>query len=804
MFGGIQFCAYRKYGAPLERRFQPNSCLYRTQVFFSIVLGLLSVVCIILQVTGVIKLKTVDGVEYTTSPMYVYMILSAVFSAVVWPLSLVLLRLERKQILPTIPTRGHGMVLLMFWSLAFATENMAFISWWSSQWWWDLKSTSEDVEFGLWVSRYILTAFMFFIGLRAPGLSRRRYGLMINEDGEAIYEEEEETSASHQSTWSNFWKKIKLLWPYMWPKKKLSLQFRVIFCFLVLLTGRGVNLLVPILYKLIVDDLTKRRFCYDYILYYVGLKFLQGGSMGLLNNLRTFLWIRIQQYSTKEIEVQLFKHLHGLSLRWHLSRKTGEVLRVMDRGTTSINSLLNYIVFSILPTIADIIIAVIYFISAFNGWFGLIVFVTMVLYLVATIAVTEWRTKYRRQMNLNDNERNAKGVDSLLNFETVKYYGAADFEVNRYSEAIDKYQDAEWIAMASLSLLNSIQNIIIISGLLGGSLLCAWFIYEGNLTVGDYVLFSSYVIQLYAPLNWFGTYYRMIQQNFIDMENMFDLLKEEQEVKDIEDSVSLEVRKGLIEFDHVNFHYDPSKPILKDITFIVPPGQTYALVGHSGSGKSTIIRLLFRFYDIQSGAIRIDGQDIKKVQQESLRKTIGVVPQDTVLFNNDIRYNIRYGRVTATESEVEDAAKAADIHERIQTFPDGYKTLVGERGLKLSGGEKQRVAIARTLLKAPAFVLLDEATSALDTQTERNIQASLGKVCENRTTIIVAHRLSTIIHADQILVMNEGQIVERGTHEDLLDKNGAYAAMWQQQQQKADDEDEGTASGGSDEDKKSN
>ncbi|KAK3758018.1 hypothetical protein RRG08_006599, partial [Elysia crispata] len=474
-----------------------------------------------------------------------------------------------------------------------------------------------------------------------------------------------------------------------------------------------------------------------------------------------------------------------LSLRWHLGRKTGEVLRVIDRGTSSINTLLSYIVFQIFPTIADVIIAIAYFITFFNYLFGIIVFCSMVVYLIVTVIITEWRTKYRRQMNLRDNEANAKAVDSLLNFETVKYYEASDWERQRYRDAILSYQKAEWNSTASLNLLNLVQNMVNTVGLAAGSLLCAWAVVHGinnlNLTVGDYVLFGTYLAQLYVPLNWLGTYYRMIQQAFIDMENMFDLLDKDLEVKDAPNAKDIELQGGKIQFKKVCFHYDPSKPILKDLSFTVPPGHTYALVGHTGSGKSTIVRLLFRFYDIQSGSIFIDGQDIKEVTQKSLRQCIGVVPQDTVLFNSDIRYNIRYGKVSASDEEVENAAQAAEIHNRILNFPQKYETVVGERGLKLSGGEKQRVAIARTLLKAPAIVLLDEATSALDTKTERSIQASLAKVCENRTTIIVAHRLSTIIHANQIIVLNEGQIMEMGTHQELLEQNGQYAEMWQSQ-----------------------
>uniref|UniRef100_A0A672YTV0 ATP-binding cassette, sub-family B (MDR/TAP), member 6b n=1 Tax=Sphaeramia orbicularis TaxID=375764 RepID=A0A672YTV0_9TELE len=563
------------------------------------------------------------------------------------------------------------------------------------------------------------------------------------------------------------------------PKGTAVLQAVVLLCVGLLVAERLVNVLVPVYAKDIVNALSSGS-GWTSLIYtvciYVLLKFLQGGgagTSGFISNLRQFLWVKVQQFTSRGIQVRLFSHLHGLSLRWHLDRRTGDVLRSIDRGTSSINNLLSYILFSILPTICDIVIAIVYFSSYFNVWFGLIVLSCMVLYLTCTVLITEWRTKYRRDMNTEDNNAKSRAVDSLLNFETVKYYNAEDYEVRCFDEAIVRYQRCEWKSSASLALLNQTQNIIIGSGLLAGSLLCAHLVSEGRFQVGDYVLFGTYIIQLYTPLNWFGTYYRLIQSAFVDMENMLTLLTEQKEVQDADDAQDLYLTAGRVEFDQVCFSY-------------VPGCVVNEYVGPSGSGKSSILRLLFRFYDPQSGFIRIDGQDISQVRQSSLRSYIGVVPQDTVLFNDTIGNNIRYSRVMATDEEVERAATAADIHDRILELPQGYETVVGERGLKLSGGEKQRVAIARTILKDPRIILLDEATSSLDTQTERNIQTSLAKVCTNRTTIVVAHRLSTIVGADQILVVQNGQIAERGRHEDLLVHGGLYAAMWMKQQKTLD------------------
>ncbi|XP_014772784.1 ATP-binding cassette sub-family B member 6 [Octopus bimaculoides] len=777
VFGTIQIWMYNRYSTSVEKKYKPFNFGYVTQILATSVLIFESVLHIVLIDTAE------DG-----RTVYGYQLFTCLVYLCGWTITMKLICLERHRALPSIPTRSHGLVLLVFWTLTYVRENIAFVSWFSPEWWWHLSSESQKIEFSLWLLRYLCTMSLFILGFCAPGVPRGTYHLLLQD-------EEQGQNQSQTSTWQNLSKKLKLMFPLVWPKGQLVLQLLVLLCLGLLSLGRVVNIFVPIYYKNIVNSLSEDAsdgkpltFRWDFVLIYVILFMLQGGgfgSTGLLNNLRSLLWLPVQQYTTRKIQIQLFEHLHCLSLRWHLNRKTGEVLRVIDRGKNSINQLLSYILFQILPTIIDIIIAIIFFITQFNYIFGLVVFLCMTLYLATTILITEWRTKYRRNMNLKDNEANTKAVDSLLNFETVKYYNASQLEVNRYQGAIVEYQKAEWLSTVSLNLLNTLQSFVIGIGLLGGCMLCAWSVVHGlnglKLTSGDYVLFGTYIIQLFAPLNWLGTYYRMIQQSFIDMENMFDLINEEEEVCDIPGAKELQLKEGKIEFKNVQFHYEPSRPILKNISFTVLPGQTFALVGQTGSGKSTIVRLLFRFYDIQGGNIAIDNQDISLVTQSSLRQYIGVVPQDTVLFNDDIRYNIRYGRFKSDERDIQEAAAGADIHERIMSFPNRYDTVVGERGLKLSGGEKQRVAIARTLLKAPAIVLLDEATSALDTETERNIQASLSRVCENRTTIIVAHRLSTVIHADQILVLHEGVIIERGTHAELIKADGAYSSMWQQQ-----------------------
>ncbi|KAF9923352.1 Homocysteine S-methyltransferase 1 [Linnemannia zychae] len=590
------------------------------------------------------------------------------------------------------------------------------------------------------------------------------------------------------SAFKDFWPKIKRLLPFVYPRGDPWLQFMVFLTFLFLILGRVVNVAVPILTLRIVGSLAEQNGKFDVgaILLYVFVRYLQGSS-GLINAARAWSWVPIEQYTNSALTIHFFEHVHNLSLEFHLNRKTGELLRILDRGTSSIVTLFSTVLFQLIPVISDVIIAVVFLTMAWSWKYAVIVFVTIVLYVVVTVMVTEWRTQFRRAMISFDNDARAKAVDSLLNFETVKYYSAEEFEVSRYRHAIYRYMIADYKSQMTYQLLNLLQSFVITLGMLAGCLLCAYEISQGILKVEYFVTYIFYLNQLYQPLNWFGSYYRMLQQNFVDMEKMVKLLDQNQSVKDIPNAKPLIVSSGEVVFENVSFQYDNRQKGLSNISFTVPKGKTVALVGPTGSGKSTILRLLFRFYDVSSGRILIDGQDISQKTQASLREQIGVVPQDSVLFNDSIYYNINYGRTSATKDEVEAAAKAAQIHDKIQDFPDGYLTKVGERGLRLSGGEKQRVAIARTILKNPPIVLLDEATSALDSTTEGQIQAALARMTEDRTTLVVAHRLSTIVNSDLILCIKDGVIVEQGTHDQLIEQalanngEGVYYEMWRQQ-----------------------
>ncbi|KAK9880661.1 hypothetical protein WA026_011899 [Henosepilachna vigintioctopunctata] len=578
----------------------------------------------------------------------------------------------------------------------------------------------------------------------------------------------------------NSWKNVNILLPHFWPKE-LQLQIYFVLSFVLLGLKSLINAYTPIYNKLIVDSLSSNKdenseFRWDLICIFVVLKYFQE-----IDEMRDVLWTKVEQSMKVQVEVSIFSHIQSLSLRWHLKRKTGEVMKVIDRSANGVNSLVHLICFSMLPTIFDIFVSVSYFSIVFDFWLGLTVFTCMLIYFVVSYKGTTYGNKLRKVDLKTANELRNKSLDSLLNFETVKYFGNEKYEINNFEKAVKTLYDGELKSRIIYATMDSLQNFVINTSLLIGSLLCAYKVRTNELTLGHYVMFSTYIVQLYSSVDWFDYFVRAIQRNLVDIENVLEVLKEEQEVSDSPDARELEVTDGAISFNNVFFEYVPNQPILKNISFEVPPGGTVAFVGPSGAGKSTIMRLLLRFYDVCSGSIIIDGQNIKDVTQESLRKAIGVVPQDTVLFNDTIGYNIKYGRLQSEEDDIIEAAKGADIHDKILTFKDKFATEVGERGLRLSGGEKQRVAIARTLLKSPHIVILDEATSALDSKTEQNIQKSLQRVCSGRTTIMVAHRLSTIIHADQIIVLSEGKIIERGRHSDLLEMDGVYASMWKLQ-----------------------
>ncbi|KAI8600635.1 P-loop containing nucleoside triphosphate hydrolase protein [Dissophora ornata] len=553
-------------------------------------------------------------------------------------------------------------------------------------------------------------------------------------------------------------------------------------CLGLLVVGRIVNALVPWQVANVVNALTKvadgspegrdedgnPRFVWKEILVFIALRALQS-SIGAVDTLQGMLWIPVGQYNTRELAVRMFEHLLNLSLRFHLNRKTGEMLRVQDRGVSSIVTLLSSLLFNILPCLVDIAVACIILTRTFDIYFGIIVAVTMVCYIYTTILMTDWRTRYRRESNALDNAVEARAVDSLLNYETIKLFATEEYEVGKYTEAILAYQEADRKSQYTLGILNTTLNLVIQGGLALGCLLCAKRVAQKEMEVGEFVMYYAYILQLYGPLNLFGTSYRSLQKNFIDMEKMLDLFQEPVEIQDEPEAKPLVMKGGEVVFENVSFGYNPQNPNLKSVSFTVPHGKKVALVGPSGGGKSTVLRLLFRFYDPTQGRILIDGQDIRTVSLSSLRRRIGIVPQDTALFNETIGYNIGYGKI--------DAAEAARIHEIISRFPEGYTTLVGERGMRLSGGEKQRVAIARTILKNPPILLLDEATSALDTQTEREIQNSIESISKDRTTLIIAHRLSTIVDADEILVIQKGEIAEQGSHEQLMQAGGIYAAI---------------------------
>jgi ATP-binding cassette subfamily B protein len=584
------------------------------------------------------------------------------------------------------------------------------------------------------------------------------------------------------------------LWPYIWPADRRDLKLRVLGALVLLLAAKLATIAVPFTFKWATDALAGKGSAplaaSDWLLWAmaapVAMTIAYGGMrilMAALTQLRDGLFAKVAMHAVRRLAFRTFVHMHELSLRFHLERKTGGLTRVLERGRNAIETIVRMVILQLAPTIIELLLIVGVLMWHFDWRYVLAILITVVLYMAFTYSATEWRIGIRRKMNDSDTDANIKAIDSLLNYETVKYFSAEEREAERYDMSMARYEDASVMAYTSLAVLNAGQAVIFTFGLAATMVLCAFEIKAGTKTVGDFVLINAMMIQLYQPLNFMGMVYREIKQAVTDIEIMFSILAREPEIKDWPAAPPLKVASGTIRFENVAFAYEPARRILKGISFEVPAGKTVAVVGPSGAGKSTISRLLFRFYDLSGGRILIDGQDIAKVTQTSLRQAIGMVPQDTVLFNDTIRYNIRYGRWEASDAEVEEAARLAQIDGFIRLAPKGYEAEVGERGLKLSGGEKQRVAIARTILKAPPILVLDEATSALDSHTEKEIQDSLERVSKGRTTLVIAHRLSTIVGADEIIVLDQGEIVERGTHYVLLAKNGLYASMWNRQRE---------------------
>ncbi len=609
-----------------------------------------------------------------------------------------------------------------------------------------------------------------------------------------------DSSAGAASTSGKFVERASLigtlahLWPYIWPGDRADLRMRVVWSVVLLLIAKVTTLAVPFSFKWAVDALTGADSApvqaSNWKLWLIASPLIMTGSygalrvvMGVITQWRDGIFAKVAMHAVRKLAFLTFVHMHELSLRFHLERKTGGLTRVLERGRTGIETIVRMVILQLLPTIVEVALLMAVLLWKFDWRYLVATLLMVVTFMYFTYVATEWRIEIRRKMNDSDTEANTKAINSLLNYETVKYFGSEQREAERYDRSMERYERASVKTYTSLALLNTGQAVIFSVGLTGTMLMCALGVRAGHNTVGDFVMINAMMIQLYQPLNFMGMVYREIKQAIIDIEKMFEVLSRRPEVRDIPGAKPLIVTSGHVRFDNVRFAYDPERPILKGLSFEVPAGKTVAIVGPSGAGKSTISRLLFRLYDVSGGQILIDGQDIRNVTQESLRASIGMVPQDTVLFNDTIRYNIRYGRWGASDAEVEEAAQLAQIDRFIKLSPKGYETQVGERGLKLSGGEKQRVAIARTVLKAPPILLLDEATSALDSHTEHEIQGALERVSRNRTSLVIAHRLSTIVGADEIIVLDQGRIAERGTHSRLLSTGGLYASMWNRQRE---------------------
>ncbi|ASP97517.1 ATP-binding cassette domain-containing protein [Sinorhizobium meliloti] len=583
---------------------------------------------------------------------------------------------------------------------------------------------------------------------------------------------------------------IANLWPYMWPADRIDLKLRVVWATVILVIAKAVLVLVPYFFKWATDALNNKPDALGFlpqfltgavmlVLAYNLARLLQAG----LNQLRDAFFASVGQHAVRQLAYKTFVHMHQLSLRFHLERRTGGLSRIIERGTKGIETIVRFTILNSVPTLIEFLLTAVIFWWGYGFTYLLVTAVTVWLYIWFTVRASDWRIAIRRSMNDSDTDANTKAIDSLLNFETVKYFGNEEMEAKRFDKSMERYERAATQVWTSLGWLNFGQALIFGAGTAVMMTISALAVQRGEQTIGDFVFINAMLIQLAIPLNFIGFVYREIRQGLTDIEHMFDLLDVRAEVVDRPNAKELKIERGAIAFKNVQFAYDPARPILKGISFEVPAGKTVAVVGPSGAGKSTLSRLLYRFYDVQEGSITIDGQDVRDVTQKSLRSVIGMVPQDTVLFNDTIAYNIRYGRVTASDAEVEAAAEAAQIADFIRDLPEGFRAMVGERGLKLSGGEKQRVAIARTILKAPPILILDEATSALDTKTEQEIQAALDIVSRNRTTLVIAHRLSTVINADEIIVLKDGVIAERGTHGELIDRGGLYASMWSRQRE---------------------
>ena len=583
---------------------------------------------------------------------------------------------------------------------------------------------------------------------------------------------------------------LRNLWPYMWPADRRDLKLRVVWATFFLVVAKLVLVLVPYFLKWATDALEGNLEAPPYlpaillapVMLVVAYNLVRIVQLGF-NQLRDALFARVGQHAVRQLAYRTFVHMHRLSLRFHLERRTGGLSRIIERGVKGIENIVRFTILNTLPTILEFALVAIIFAFAYGLIYVAIIAVTVWLYTWFTVRASDWRIVIRREMNASDTDANTKAIDSLLNYETVKYFNNEAMEADRFDRSMARYESSATRIWTSLGWLNFGQGLIFGAGMMAAMGLSAWEVTRGTQTLGDFIFINAMLMQLSIPLNFIGFIYREIRQGLTDIEQMFDLLDVPAEVVDRPGATALAVSEGAVRFDDVRFAYDANRPILKGVSFEIPAGRTVAVVGPSGAGKSTISRLLFRFYDIQEGAITVDGRDIRDVTQQSLRAAIGMVPQDTVLFNDTIAYNIRYGRMDASDAEVRQAAELAQIADFIESLPEGYESMVGERGLKLSGGEKQRVAIARTILKAPPILLLDEATSALDTQTEQEIQAALDLVSKGRTTLVIAHRLSTVITADEIIVLKDGQIAERGTHRDLLDRRGLYASMWDRQRE---------------------